>query len=406
MTTIDPRVGHARSLDDPRSTPFERLQRVTRRLPPLPGTDTSTFWWLLAVLAVLNIVGLVMVLSASSVVSLQETGSSWTYFIKQTEWMVLGTIAAALLCYVDLSKIRRFSLVALGLCALGLLAVHIPGLGVTSNGATRWIGLGPIQIQPSEVTKLGVLLFVADWLASHQKRLRVARVSVNPVMLVLGVIGLLIMVQPNLGTTIIVALIVFSVLYSAGVPRRALAVWGVLGVAATVAMAMGSTYRRARVLSFLHPWADPQHNGYQLIQSRVGLASGGAFGVGLGSSRAKWGFLPFAHTDFIFSIIGEELGLVGAVVVILLFVALGALGIKVALNADRPFHRYLATGITAWLVFQAFVNIGAVIGILPITGVPLPFISYGGTSLLVTLAGAGVLLNVARHPSPPRPASR
>lgn len=406
MTTIDPRVEHARSLDDPRSAPFARLQMVSRRLPKLPGTDTTTFWWLLAVLAVLNIVGLVMVLSASSVVSLQQTGSSWTYFNKQAEWMALGTILAAALCYLDLSKMRRFSLVALGLCALGLLAVHIPGLGVTSNGATRWIGLGPIQIQPSEVTKLGVLLFVADWLASHQKRLRVARVSVNPVMLVLGFIGLLIMAQPNLGTTIIVALIVFSVLYSAGVPRRSLAVWGVLGVAATVALAMGSAYRRARVLSFLHPWADPEHNGYQLIQSRVGLASGGVFGVGLGSSRAKWGFLPFAHTDFIFSIIGEELGLVGAVVVILLFVALGALGIKVAMNADRPFHRYLATGITAWLVFQAFVNIGAVIGILPITGVPLPFISYGGTSLLVTLAGAGVLLNVARHPAPPRRASR
>ena len=354
-------------------------------------------------LAVLNIVGLVMVLSASSVVSLQQTGSSWTYFTKQAEWMALGVVAAYVLVHLDLKRIRRFIPAALVLCCIGLLAVHVPGLGVTANGATRWIGVGPIQIQPSEVTKLVVLVFVADWLDRQRRHIHVARVSVRPVMLVLGLVAALVMAQPNLGTTIVIAAIVFAILFAAGAPRGSLATWGTVGTVAAVVAALGSSYRRARVLSFLNPWADPQRNGYQLIQSRVGLAGGGPFGVGLGASRAKWGFLPFAHTDFIFAIIGEELGLVGAAVVVALFIAFGLLGIRAAFQADTRFHASVAVGVTTWIVVQAFVNIGAVIGILPITGVPLPFISYGGTSLLVTLAAAGMLLNVARHPAPPRP---
>lgn len=411
MTTFDPTHRSPRQAAPAR--PVRRAPRQATRPPTrplrervstLPGQDTTVFWCLLGVLAVLNIVGLVMVLSASSVVSLQETGSSWTYFTKQAEWMVLGVIAAGCLVHLRLDGLRRFSLVALGLCCVGLLAVHVPGLGVSANGATRWIGVGPVQIQPSEITKLALLVFVADWLARNHRHISVERISVRPVMLVLGLVAMLVMAQPNLGTTIVIATIVFAVLYAAGVPRRPLAIWGVAGTVAAIVLALGSSYRRARVLSFLDPWADPQRNGYQLIQSRVGLAGGGVFGVGLGASRAKWGFLPFAHTDFIFSIIGEELGLVGAAVVVGLFIGFGVLGIRAAMNADTRFHASVAVGITTWIVVQAFVNIGAVIGILPITGVPLPFISYGGTSLLVTLAAAGMLLNVARHPAPTRDA--
>lgn len=403
MTTIDPTHGASRRAPAGTTTrrPVRRRRPLAHRVTTLPGHDTTNFWWLLGVLAVLNIVGLVMVLSASSVVSLQETGSSWTYFEKQAEWMVLGILAAGATLHLRLDGLRRFALAALVLCALGLIAVHVPGLGVTANGATRWIGVGPIQIQPSEITKLALLVFVADWLARNHRHLSDERVAIRPVMLALGAIALLVMAQPNLGTTIVIALIVFAVLFAARVPGRPLALWGVLGSAAAVALALGSSYRRARVLSFLDPWADPQHNGYQLIQSRVGLAGGGLFGVGLGASRSKWGFLPFAHTDFIFSIIGEELGLVGAVAVVGLFVLFGVLGMRTAMQADTPFHKSIAVGITTWITAQAFINIGAVIGILPITGVPLPFISYGGTSLLVTLAGAGMLLNVARHPAPP-----
>lgn len=405
MTTIDVPPGSQRRVHHHRPRSAQRSRTpFLRRVLTLPGSDTSLFWWLLSVVAVLNIIGLVMVLSASSVISLNQTGSSWTYFRKQVEFAFVGLLCAAGLVHLPTARIRRFGLAALGLCIVGLLAVHVPGLGVTANGATRWIGVGPIQIQPSEIVKLVVVVVTADWLDRNGAYLQVSRVSIRPVMLGLGVVAALVMAQPNLGTTIVIAVIVFSVLYAAGVPRAPLAGWGLLGAVAAVLLAFGSSYRRARMLSFLNPWADPQHNGYQLIQSQVGLAGGGLFGVGLGSSRAKWGFLPFAHTDFIFAIIGEELGLVGAAAVVGLFIGFGVLGIRIALRAEHRFDAWLAVGITTWIVVQAFVNIGAVVGILPITGVPLPFISYGGTSLMITLAAVGLLLNVARHPAPDRTA--
>ncbi len=400
MTTIDAPPRSQRRLHLDRPGPGRRPRGILARAVTVRGVDTSTFWWLATVVAVLSIIGLVMVLSASSVASLNETGSAWTYFLRQLTWTVVGLAAAFALLHVNLETLRRHALVALGLCLAGLVLVHVPGIGVTANGATRWIGVGSIQIQPSELTKLALILVVADWLARNDKFLDVSRVVVRPMMLLLGVIAVLVMTQPNLGTTVVIAAIVFIMLFAAGVPRAPLAGWGILGVAATVVGALGSSYRRARVLSFLDPWADPQRTGYQLIQSRVGLASGGIFGVGLGSSRAKWGFLPFAHTDFVFAIIGEELGLVGASVVVLCFIAFGIFGIQAALRAESRFAASVAIGITAWIVIQAFVNIGAVVGLLPITGVPLPFVSYGGTSMVVTLAAVGLLLNIARHPGP------
>ncbi len=375
------------------------MQKLRRWIPRPTGSDTATYWVLAMVLAVLNLIGLIMVLSASSVVALEQEGSSWSEFQKQGMWMLLGFGALLVTLYVDLSAWRRFARPAL-FAVLGLLVVVLlPGVGATRYGATRWIDFGPVQVQPSELAKLGLLLFVSDLLARRIDRVRDVRFSVRPVLAVLALVGLLIMKQPNLGTTIIVASIVFGVLVAAGAPGRSLAGYGLLGAAAALALAFGSSYRRARMLSFLNPWADPTKDGYQLIQSQVGLASGGFFGVGLGQSRAKWGFLPFAHTDFIFAVIGEELGLIGAVLVIALFVALAVLGMHAASRAADPFGRLVAVGVTTWLVVQAFVNIGVVIGLLPVTGVPLPFISFGGSSLLVTLAASGLLLNVARHPA-------
>lgn len=395
VTIVDPRAT-TRLRDDPRRKPFERTGRLRAALPPVVGTDTNEYWALLVVIGSLCILGLVMVLSASSVVSLEETGSSWTYFIKQAEWLAVGLIAAAAALRIDVLSLRRFAKPLFGLCLVGLVAVLMPGIGVTANGATRWIGVGPIQIQPSEIAKLAMLLLVAMWLRRHQSHLGNAVVSIRPMMIALGLVAGLVMLQPNLGTTIVIGVIVFAILFTAGVPWMSLAAYGILGVAFAVTAALASSYRRARVLSFINPWASQYGDGYQLIQSQIGLVGGGVFGVGLGSSRAKWGFLPFAHTDFIYSIIGEELGLIGAVTVIVLFIAIGFLGLRIAHGAPDPFHRYIAVGITTWIVVQAFVNIGAVVGILPITGVPLPFVSYGGTSLLVTMFAAGLLLNVAR----------
>ncbi|MEO7555493.1 MAG: putative lipid II flippase FtsW [Acidimicrobiales bacterium] len=352
---------------------------------------------LLAVLSVLTLVGLVMVLSASSVVALEQRGSPYYYFLRQAMWLGGGLLVFLLTFYVDYRRWRRWSLPVLALSIVLLLLVFVPGLGVDANGSSRWLGYGGFGIQPSELAKLGMLLFTADLLARRRHLIADARATLHPVLIVFGFVALLILVQPNLGTTIVLAAIVFAMLFASGVPLAPLGGYGIAGAALATTLAFAKSYRRARLLAFLHPWDDPLGIGYQNIQSQVSLASGGWFGVGLGASRAKWGFLPYAHTDFIFAIIGEELGLVGALLVVGLFVGLGILGVRTALLAADPFGRLLAVGITTWFCVQAFVNIGAVIRVLPITGVPLPFVSFGGSSLLATMAAAGVLCNVARH---------
>jgi cell division protein FtsW len=205
------------------------------------------------------------------------------------------------------------------------------------------------------------------------------------------------MLQPNLGTTLVTAAIVFSMLFTAGVPGRFLRRVALVGGGLALAATLAEPYRRARFFAFLDPWADPAHTGYQNVQAQVSLGSGGWLGVGLGEGTQKWGFLPEAHTDFIFAVIGEELGLVGALWVVALFAGLGYLGIRAAAQAADTYGRLLATGITAWFCVQGFVNIGAVIGILPITGVPLPFISYGSSAMIANMAAAGLLCNVCRH---------
>jgi cell division protein FtsW len=242
-----------------------------------------------------------------------------------------------------------------------------------------------------------VIVFAADLLARRADKAYDWRLTLKPVMAVFGVFAVLLMLQPNLGTTIILAAIVLALLFVAGVPGKPLGVTvGLLAAGATF-FAVAEPYRFRRLMAFRDPWADPLNTGFQTIQSQVGLANGGLLGTGLGEGRAKWGFLPEAHTDFIFAIVGEELGLLGALTVVALFVGLGLLGVRTALRAPDRFGMLLAAGITTWILVQAFVNIGAVVGVLPITGVPLPFVSSGGSSLLFTMAATGLLLNIARQ---------
>jgi cell division protein FtsW len=357
---------------------------------------SSSYLLLFAVIVVLNLIGLVMILSASSVTALQYEGSSYYYFERQLLWLFAGSIVFLVSLRLDYRLWRKLAVPMLVVSLLLLVVVLLPGIGQNVNGSSRWIGIGSFGVQPSEFAKLAMLVFAADLLARRQSWIDDTRVTLRPVIAAFGLFALLIMLQPNLGTTIVLAAITFTVLFVAGTPLAPLAGWGLVGCCVAGMASMGESYRRARILAFLHPWNDPLNTGYQTIQSQVSVASGGWLGVGLGASKAKWGFLPYAHTDFIFAIISEELGLVGAMAVVGLFVALGFLGIRTGLRTADPFARMLAIGITAWLCVQAFVNIGAVIGVLPITGVPLPFISFGGSSLLATMAGAGILLNVAR----------
>lgn len=364
--------------------------------PPAREEHERTGQVLLAsVVAVLCLIGLVMVLSASSVLALREGGSSWLYFRRQVLWVAAGTVALVVAARVDYRALRRLGGPALVLSVALLVVVLVPGMGVTAGGSTRWLGVGSVRMQPSELAKLGLLLFGADLLARRGGDRETLRRAMRSCLLAFLVVAVLVLRQPDLGTTLVAGCIVLCLLFVAGTPLAAMV--GLFGAAAagTFVLGMAEPYRRERMLSFLDPWADPGNTGYQVVQSLVGLGTGRFTGVGVGASRAKWGFLPNAHTDFIFSIIGEELGMVGSLLVLGLFMAFTVLGIRAALRAPDRFGTLLAAGITAWVVGQAVINIGAVLAVLPVSGVPLPFVSFGGTSMVLLMAAVGVLLNVA-----------
>jgi cell division protein FtsW len=375
-------------------------RRGADRVPDANFGPNRLFVGIAFVIAVLNLLGLVMVLSASSVLAHDMHGASWYYVSRQALWMLVGTVALVVVVRVDYQRWRRLAPPLLGISLIALLAVLVPGIGVEANGARRWLGVGAITIQPSELVKLTLLLWVADLLARRARHIRNVRATLRPVIVVLVVISTLVLLEPDLGTTIIISGIALSLCFVAGVPLPSMARWAAGGLAVVLTLSVAAPYRRARVLTFLDPWSDPLDQGWQNIQSLVGLAEGGVAGTGLGASRAKWGFLPFAHTDFIFAIIGEELGLVGAFVVVVLFILLGVLGIRTALSSPDRFGMLLAAGVTVWFLVQSFVNIGVVIGALPVAGVPLPFVSFGGSSLVVAMTGAGLLLAVARQAVP------
>lgn len=342
--------------------------------------------------------GLLMILSASIVSSLANNESPFLYVKKQAIWAVLGIAAYIAFSRLDYRKLKGWGYVGVVGVMLLLLAVLIPGLGTTAGGSSRWLALGPLSLQPSELAKIALILFIADVFSRKDPKL-VQELShtMLPVIPVVGILALLIMAQPDMGTTMIVGVIGFGMLFLAGAPMRYLAVLGGIGAGIAAFGALAEPYRRARVLSFLNPWADPLNTGYQTIQSLIAMGSGGFFGVGIGASRQKWLYVPNAHTDFIYAILGEELGLLGTFMVLGMFVFFTYLGIRIARQAPDRFGMYIAAGVTIWVAFQALVNMGAVTASLPITGVPMPLVSFGGSSLVVTLVALGILTNIARQ---------
>ena len=372
-------------------------RRSARPAAKAEARRSGPFLVLLALLALLSLTGLIMVLSASSASSQELYGSPWYQFQRQAMWLGLGVAVLVVVLKVDERRWRPLIPGFLGVSMVLLALVLVPGIGRTVNGSSRWLGAGPFTVQPSEVAKLALLLFAADLLARRAKRIDDTRCTLRPVLVTFGVAAGLIMLQPNLGTTVLIFVILFTVLFVAGVPLRPLGLTlaGALGAGALFAVL--EPYRMRRLLAFLDPWSDPLNTGYQTLQSQAAVANGGVIGQGLGQGRAKFGFLPEGHTDFIFSNIAEELGLFGALVLLGVFVAIAVVGIGVAMRAPDRFGTLVAAGVTTWILVQAFVNLGAVVGVLPITGVPLPFVSAGGSSLVVTMAAYGLLLNVARR---------
>ena len=360
------------------------------------STKGGSFYVLITLVVILCLVGVVMVLSASSIISLSSYGSPWHFFIRQWIWLVIG--CGGFVAAVRIPHERWRAPARLGMYAtVGLLmAVMVPGVGVRAYGASRWIGTSSVQLQPSELAKLALIIFAADVLDRRAGK-GPWIYQAGPVLAVLGVLVTLVMAQPDMGTSIVLVVIAVAMLFTAGLPARTLGAMGMALVLGGYVMAKASPYRWRRMTAFLHPFADARNTGYQSVQALLALSHGHVLGDGIGSSIASYGYLPNAQTDFIFAVIGEETGLLGGFFISALFLTLTLVGVRIACRAPSRFAALTAAGITAWLVGQAVINIGAVVGLLPVTGVPLPFVSFGGSALVIALFGTGILANIAKQ---------
>jgi cell division protein FtsW len=339
-----------------------------------------------------------MVLSASSVAAYAASGSSFSIFEKQAMWFVLGLPGMLIALRLPTRVTRRLGYPLLVFSVVLLVAVLMPGVGRNVYGARRWIDLGPIQLQPSELAKVALVLAGADLLARKHKLLDELRHLLVPLVPAAVLLALLVIAEPDMGTATVIVVVLLALLAIVGAPRRVF-LWTFGGILTSFSLlAVVEPYRLARLTSFADPFRTADAGGYQTVQGLYAIASGGWWGLGLGASRAKWGYLPNQYTDYIFAVIGEELGLLGGLIVIALFALFGYAGFRIAQQAKDPFQQLVAGGITAWIVGQALINMCAVVGLLPVTGVPLPFVSFGGSSLVIAMFGAGMLANIAKQP--------
>ena len=366
-----------------------RAAARARRKPPLE------YNLLLTATLCLPALGAVMVYSASSARTLlQGQGDGTTYLVRYVVYGAIGFVALHVIARQGLDAVVRITGPLLAFSFVCLVAVKLPGLGVTVNGARRWLGAGPLTFQPSEVAKLALVLYAAKFLAQKPGRIRSPR-NVTPLLLVGGTMALLVASQPDLGTTLVIAFTLTAMLVAAGLPVRYLLIGTAIAAFLVMVYAISEPYRRARLTTFLDPWDHAGGAGFQAVQGQIALGSGGLFGRGIGQSVQKIFYLPEAHTDFILAIIGEELGVAGVMIVLFLYGLVAYAGLRVAKAAKGAYAKLLAAGITSLILSQACLNVFAVLGLAPLTGVPLPFISYGATNLTVLLAGMGLLLNVA-----------
>jgi cell division protein FtsW len=380
--------------------PRPRVQRVGRAIRAArSGPWTGESAAIAVIVLLLVVVGLVMSFSAS-IVGAAQGGDPFGVFRRQAVWAGIGTGIFVAAAWTDHRVWRLLSWALIAGSVVGLVLVLIPGVGLTEGGSTRWLQLGPLVFQPSEIAKIAVVLWLADVYARKRERgidLDEQRSHLLiPALPVLAVLALLVLLEPDLGTAVLLAMIVGLVLWIEGIPARIVVALGAAGGVLIAGAAVTADYRFARVTGWLDPTADPLGSGYQLLQSLYALGSGGLFGVGLGQGRGKWNFVPNPETDFIFAVIGEELGLIGAAGVLGLFAALLIVGLRVVRVAPDSFSRTTAFAITGWIVGQALVNVATVTGLLPITGVTLPLVSVGGSSLVVTLAALGILVSISR----------
>ena len=351
---------------------------------------------LVAVVLALVAIGLLMVYSASGIRALDVMDDPSYFLFQQSAWAILGIVGMAIAARIDHRRLRHAALPLMVIAFVLLAAVLVPGLGTCAGGACRWLRIATFAgIQPSELAKLGLITYLAFWLAARRDRIASAETTV-PFLLLVGAAAGLVVAEPDLGTAMVIGMVALALYFAAGARAAAFGALGILAATVVVALAIAQPYRLQRLLTFLDPWSDPRGAGFQTIQSLYGLALGGPFGEGLGAGKEKFGFLPAPYTDSIFSVIGNELGLFGTLLVIFLFLALAFRGTRIALRAPDAEGALLAIGITVWIAAQAWLNMAVVASLVPMTGITLPFISYGGSSLCVGLFAVGILLSIGR----------
>lgn len=353
--------------------------------------DTS----LLLIALALTCIGVVMVYSSSAIMAAERFHDGFYFLKRQLIFALVGVVVLVAVSYFNYQNWRRIAVVLLLVSIVLLGLVFVPGLGVRVGGAMRWLRLPGLTLQPAELVKLALVLYLAHSLTRKKEKVRSLTKGYLPYLVVLGLLLGMLLKQPDLGSAMIIAGVAFAMLIVAGVRWRYLLPTALMSLPVLYVLIMQVDYRRRRIMAFLDPWEDPFDTGFQIIQSLVAFGKGGVLGQGLGIGEQKLFYLPEAHTDFIFSVIGEELGLVGVLVVAALFLLLFLCGIRIALQCSDPFGRNLAFGLSLLLGLEAFVNLAVCMGLLPTKGLALPFISYGGTSLVVCLAGVGILLNIS-----------
>jgi cell division protein FtsW len=379
-------------------TSISRVRAAARDKAEMARVNNRAATALLVVVVVLIVIGLGSTQSASSVVGIDQQADRFFFFKKQLIGVGVGTVALLLASRIDYRVYRKLAAPLL-IVSVGML-IAVPYVSPTIGGAQRWIPLPGFNLQPSELAKLGVILTLALVLDRKANLLTRFWHFAVPLIAIVGSVGFLMMKQPDLGTLIVIAAAALAVVMASTTPFLYVLGLSSASIGAATMLAFSETYRLRRLDGFLDPWGTASDQGYQLVQGYYALSNGGLFGVGLGASRARWFYLPNAHTDFIFAIIGEETGLMGSMTVVGLFAVLAFAGWIVAFRAPDRFGRMVAAGITVWLSFQALVNIGGVLGLLPVTGIALPFVSFGSAALIVSMAALGILVNIAQQGVP------
>jgi cell division protein FtsW len=369
---------------------FGRFEAVSPRRP-------DPWLWLPA--TALLMLGCLMVLNTTYFMGQEKTGDAFHFFKLHLIHVVVGLVMLIVLSQFSLRGLRRLWIPTTVISVLMLIALYVPGLGINRGGARRWLRLGPYVCEPVEFVKLAVVFFLAEFLSKRQQRIRLLEQGPLPAFFCIAPIALMVLKQPDLGNTVMIVLVLFAMLYAAGARLTHLGEAGGLALGMLILQTMARSYRMRRVTAFLHPWETARGAGFQLIQSFIALGAGGGWGVGLGEGRQKMYYLPQAHTDFIFAVVGEEFGILGGVIVVALFCVILFRGMKIAHDEPDPFASLLAVGLTASLSFQALINMAVVIGLIPTKGLPLPFLSYGGTAIMMSMAALGALLALGRRPA-------